>query len=179
MPKRARRPRSQDADSRSRFPFVGDADRRQRQPDTLTLSVRSEPPVKVSFFGGVDLGRVGPPERTDDGASQVAPMLDSFATRLKGPPQRVAVRGYVDLAATLRAGLRLEDGPGSAVALHGDAFPPVEAARTLVCFESDAASLAAADRELLNRTVADWNCAVPVVPKAAATSLDARGAALR
>ena len=105
-------------------------------------------------------------------------MLDLFATELKVLLQRVAVRDYVDLAAILRAGLRLEDGLGAAVVLYGDAFPPVEA-KTLVCFEGDAASPAAADRAFLNRTVAGWNCAVPVVPKTAATSLDARGPAVR
>ena len=168
-----------DADRLLALPFVGDADLLQRQPDALTLSVRSEPPVKVSFFGGIDIGRVGRPERTDDGVLQVASMLDLFATKLKVLLQRVAVRDYVDLAAILRAGLRLEEGLGAAVALYGNAFPPVEAAKTLVCFEGDAASLAAADRELLNRTVAGWNCAVPVVPKIAATSLDARGPAVR
>ena len=120
----------------------------QRQPDTLTISARSEPPVKVSFFGGIDIGRVGHPERTDDGVLQVASMLDLFATKLKVLLQRVAVRDYVDLAAILRTGVCLEDGLGAAVALYGSAFPPVEAVKTLVCFEGDAASLAAADREL-------------------------------
>ena len=167
-----------DADRLLALPFVGDADLLQRQPDTLTLSIRSEPPVKVSFFGGIGIGRVGHPERTDDGVLQVASMLDLFATELKVLLQRVAVRDYVDLAAILRAGLRLEDGLGAAVALYGNAFPPVEA-KTLVCFEGDAASPAAADRAFLNRTVAGWNCAVPVVPKTAATSLDARSPTVR
>ena len=168
-----------DADELLALPFAGGAEVLQRQPDTLTISVQSEPPVKLSFFGGIDIGRVGHPERTDDGVLQVASMLDLFATKLKVLLQRVAVRDYVDLAATLRAGLRLEDGLGAAVALYGNAFPPVEAAKTLVCFEGDAASLAAMDRELLSRTVAEWNCTVPVVPKAAATSLGAQGPAVR
>ena len=167
-----------DADKLLAIPFVGGADVLQRQPDTLTISVRSEPPVKVSFFGGIDIGRVGHPERTDDGVLQVASMLDLFATKLKVLLQRVAVRDYVDLAAILRTGVCLEDGLGAAVALYGNAFPPVEAVKTLVCFEGDAASLAAADRELLNRTAAGWNCAVSDVPKAAATSLDAQGPAV-
>ena len=164
-----------DADKLLAIPFVGDADVLQRQPDTLTISLRSEPPVKVSFFGGIDIGRVGHPERTDDGVLQVASMLDLFATKLKVLLQRVAVRDYVDLAAILRAGLRFEDGLGAAVTLYGNTFPPVEAAKTLVCFEGDAADLAAADCELLNRTGAGWNCTVSVVPKVAANSPDAQG----
>ena len=90
--------------------------------------------MKVSFFGGIDIGRVGHPERTDDGVLQVASMLDLFATKLKVLLQRVAVRDYVDLAAILRAGVCLEDGLGAAVTLYGSAFPPVEAVKTLVCF---------------------------------------------
>ena len=53
----------------------------QREPDTLTVSTRPSgrsQPVKVSFFGGVDTGRVGDPQRTDDGVVLVASLLDLF-----------------------------------------------------------------------------------------------------
>ena len=98
-------------------------------------------------------------------------ILAVCSAKLKVLLRRVAVRDYVDLAAILRAGLRPEDGLGAAAAPYGNAFPPVEAAKTLVRFEGDAASLAAADRAFPSRTVAGWNCAVSVVPKTAAISL--------
>ena len=59
-----------DADKLLAIPFVGDADVLQRQPDTLTLSVRSEPPVKVSLPGALVQARgrewVVLPESTDE-----------------------------------------------------------------------------------------------------------------
>ena len=57
--------------------------------------------------------------------------------------------------------------------MSGAGDPPAREPPSLVCFEGDAASLAAADRAFPNRTVAGWNRAVSVVPKTAATSLAA------
>ena len=88
-------------------PFVRDADVLQRDLATLTVSTprtRSPAPVKVSFFGGLDMGRVGHPERTNDGVARVAAILDLFATKLKVLLERVAARDYVDVAAIPRSG---------------------------------------------------------------------------
>ena len=85
--------------------------------------------MKVSFFGDIDTGRVGDPERTDDGVLRVASLLDLFGTKLKVLLQRVAARDYLDLAAILRAGAPLEDGLGAATTLYGQQFPPTEAVK--------------------------------------------------
>ena len=152
------------------LPFVRDAEVLQREPATLTVSMpqsESSAPVKVSFFGDIDIGRVGHPQRTDDGVVRVAAVLDLFATRLKVLLQRIAVRDYLDIAAILRSGTSLEDGLGAAVALYGTQFPPMEAVKTLAWFESgDARNVDAATRELLSRTAADWRCVVSKIAKA-------------
>ena len=158
-----------DSEHLLRLPFAQRADVLQRQPDTLTLSVATSGPVKLSFFGGIDFGRVGEPEYTADGVAQVASMLDLFATKLKVLLQRVQVRDYQDLAAILRAGFTLRDGLGAAGALFGRAFPPVEAAKALCYFQGDAAKLPAEDRGVLAKAVVDWDCTLAHIPRKSTT----------
>ena len=160
---------SLDAERLLRLPFAANAEVLQRQPDTLTLSVVTSEPVKVSFFGGIDFGRVGEPERVDDGVLQVASTLDLFATKLKVLLQRVQSRDYRDVAAILRTGLALRDGLGAASSLFSRAFPPLEAAKALVYFQGEAASVPAEDRDLLTKAVAEWDCTSSAIPKRAAT----------
>jgi len=160
---------SLDAERLLRLPFAANAEVLQRQPDTLTLSVVTSEPVKVSFFGGIDFGRVGEPERVDDGVLQVASTLDLFATKLKVLLQRVQRRDYRDVAAILRNGLALRDGLGAASSLFGRAFPLLEAAKALVYFQGEAASVPAEDRDLLTKAVAEWDCTSSAIPKRAAT----------
>ena len=75
-----------DIDGLFRIPFLARAEVLQREADTLTVSVMPAGtinPVKVSFSGGIDTGRVGDPEPTDDGVLRVASLLDLFGTKLK------------------------------------------------------------------------------------------------
>ena len=111
----------------------------------------------MSFFGGLDMGRVGHPERTDDDVVWVAAVPDLFATKLKVRLERVAARDYADIAAILRTGASLEDGLGAAVALYGSQFPPMEAVKALAWFEvGDARNVDPATRECLSRAAAGW-----------------------
>ncbi len=164
-----------DFDELFMLPFVRNADVLQREPATLTVSTpraESVAPVKVSFFGNVDIGRVGHPQRTDDDVVWVAGVLDLFATKLKVLLQRIAARDYLDIAAILRSGVSLEDGLGAAVALYGAEFPPMEVVKALAWFEiDDARSVDAATRELLSRAAADWPCTVSTIAKAEARRL--------
>lgn len=154
-----------------RLPLTTRADVLQRAPDTLTVSTLTYTamnPVKVSFFGGIDTGRVGNPERTEDGVLRVASLLDLFGTKLKVLLQRVARRDYLDLAAILRAGVPLKDGLGAARTLYGSQFPPADAVKALAYFnEGDAANVDAATQLLLAREARDWDFAVAEIAKAA------------
>ena len=164
-----------DFDALFALPFVRDAEVLQQEPATLTIStprVEGAAPVKLSFFGDLDMGRVDHPQQTDDGVVWVASMLDLFATKLKVLLQRIAARDYEDIAALLRSGISLEDGLGAAVALYGSRFPPMEAVKTLAWFETDdARNVGAETRELLTRTAADWRCTVSVIAKTEARHL--------
>ena len=151
------------------IPFVRDAEVLQREPATLTVSTTRtgrETPVKVSFFGGLDMGRVGHPERTDDDVVWVTAVPDLFATKLKVRLERVAARDYADIAAILRTGASLEDGLGAAVALYGSQFPPMEAVKALAWSEvGDARNVDPATRECLNRAAAGWDCTISAITR--------------
>lgn len=154
-----------------RLPLMTGVDVLQRAPDTLTVSVFPGAvlnPVKVSFFGGIDTGRVGDPEQTEDGALRVASLLDLFGTKLKVLLQRVASRDYLDLAAILRAGVPLKDGLGAARTLYGSQFPPADAVKALAYFnEGDAANIDDATRLFLTREARDWDFTVGKIAKVA------------
>ncbi len=148
------------------LPFLVDADVLQRAPNTLTASVGGEMPVKLSFFGDIDTGRVDVPQCTDDRVARVASLLDLFATKLKTLLQRVSARDYLDIAAILRAGIPLEDGLGAAAALYGRPFAPMEAVKALAYFgEGDAANVDAENQALLSQAAAAWDCTVSKIVK--------------
>jgi hypothetical protein len=136
------------------FPFLQRSSVIQSQPDTLSVLVSAlESEVKVSFFGSIEIGRVGVPTRTPDGVLEVASLLDLLATKIKVILQRIEAKDYQDIAAILRVGERLDNGLAAARELYGPAFQPNEAIKALTYFEGgDLASLSAIDRELLTRS---------------------------
>ena len=153
--------------------FVAGAEVLQRAADTLTVSTTragAMHPIKISFFGDIDIGRVGTPERTADGVLQVASLLDLLGTKFKVLLQRVAAKDYLDLAAILRSGVPLEDGLGAAAALYENRFPPAEAVKALAYFdEGDAANVDAATQRYLSEQTAEWNFTVTRIARTAET----------
>jgi hypothetical protein len=123
----------------------------QDASDTITAVVpvgRSK--VKVSFFGGLRIGRIGQPDWTDDGVAQIASPIDLLATKLKVLLQRVEAKDYRDVAAILKHGGRLADGLAAARALYGGTFQPTECLKALIYFKGgDLESLPRAARSLL------------------------------
>ena len=161
-----------DFDKLFNLPPFADAETLQRAPDTLTVSTTpgATERVRISFFGGIDIGRVGTPQRTADGVLLVASLLDLFATKLKVLLERVAAKDYLDLAAILRSGLPLDQGLGAAAALYGNRFPPMDAVKALSYFgEGDAANVDAATRRYLSNQAQTWDLTVPRIHKLAAT----------
>ena len=151
-----------------KIPFIANAEVLQREPTALTISANRRDPVKVSFFGDIDFGRVGNPDQTADGVLAVASLLDLFGTKLKVLLQRVAARDYLDLAAILRAGVPLQDGLGAAVALYGNEFPPIDAVKALAYYEDDVASqVDAATRRYLTHQASLWDFGVTPIRKTA------------
>ncbi len=134
------------------LPFLAASRVIQDQTNSFTVlahdSERS--PVKMSFFGGIDFGRVGNPQMTQDGILQVASSDDLMATKLKAMLQRVEAKDYRDVAALIDSGMALDRGLAAARQLFGPSFQPSESLKALVYFEGgDLATLASETKETL------------------------------
>jgi len=91
--------------------------------------------VRLSFFGGLGMGRVGVPDFTEDGVALVASSLDLLGTKFKVIMQRAESKDYSDIAQLLRAGPSLIQELGAARSLYGSAFAPAECLRALTFFD--------------------------------------------
>ena len=137
-----------------RLPFLQRSKVIQNQPDTLSVLVPTpEASVKVSFFGSIQIGRVGVPDRTADGVLEVASLLDLLGTKLKVIQQRIESKDYRDIAAILRSGAKLEEGLSAGALLYSPTFQPSEAVKALTYFEGgDLENLSARDKQTLVRS---------------------------
>lgn len=128
-----------DTDVLAAVPRLGGGTVLQKQEETLTLLVParpgSGPEVKVSFFGGLGMGRAGVPGWTADGVLQVASPRDLLAAKLKVILQRAEKKDYLDIHALLAGGGDLGDGLACARAQFGKAFQPAEALKALGYFQ--------------------------------------------
>lgn len=121
------------------LPFASEALVLQEEPNTLTLSVtlpdHPDHPVKVSFFSGLTMGRIGMPERTEDGVLLAASLPDLLATKLKVMHQRLEKKDYQDIHGLLSVGCSLPDALAGASALFGKAFQPRATLTALTYFK--------------------------------------------
>lgn len=141
------------------LPMLADATVIQDAADSLTVllpvlvSTVTEY-VKLSFFGGIENGRVGEPDATADGIMVVASLVDMMAHKLNVILQRIEAKDYRDIAAMLKHGVALDEGMAGASALFGKAFQPSESLKALVFFEGgDLDTLSADIRSLLVSSV--------------------------
>lgn len=135
------------------LPWFASAVVLQDEPESMT--VLSPGGVKVSFFGGLKVGRVGEPEASEDGLIIAASLEDLLAFKLKLVVQRVEAKDYLDVAAILRSGLPLTRGLAAAEALFAPDLPPMVVLKALTYFEGgDLSSLTADVRETLCAAVA-------------------------
>ena len=103
---------------RQTLPWIAQASVLQDQPDTHTLLTRPGG-VKVSFFGGVHIGCITLPEKTNDEVMSVASLLDLLGTKLKVILKRAEAKDDQDVVALLTSGLKLSTGIAAARALYG------------------------------------------------------------
>ena len=140
---------------RAAFPFMERATVLQDAADTLTVLAPAGrggrgSRVKVSFFGGLEFGRVGAPRLTRDGVLEVASLEDLMAHKLRVILLRPEKKDYEDIAAMIRAGRSVSQGLAAASAMFGRSFQPAAALKALVYFEDgDLAAVSRADRGVL------------------------------
>jgi hypothetical protein len=117
-----------------RMPFLHDAQRLQSAPNTLVSLVDRDGPVKVSFFGGLGLRRVGEPEPAEGDEALVASLLDLAATKVKVVQDRAEAKDYLDVSRLLEEGVALSDALGAARAVYGEVFNPLLSLKALCYF---------------------------------------------
>ncbi len=134
------------------------------QDEKNSLTVVTEPGyVRLSFFGGLEMGRVGVPELTEDGVVLVASSLDLLGTKLKVIMQRAESKDYADIAQLLHGGPSLIQGLGAARSLYGSAFAPAECLRALSFFDDgDLTRVNAETRNVLRTEAAKVSRVFPI-----------------
>jgi hypothetical protein len=144
------------------FAFMRGATTIQEDTNTLVvIAAMPSGPVKVSFFGGLGLGRLNNPLRTEDSILLVASMEDLLATELNAMLDRAESKDYRDIAAMLFAGVSLERALGAFAKMYDK--DPALPLRAMGFFEDgDLPSLSKSDRVIL-RAARDRLADIPVV----------------
>jgi hypothetical protein len=117
----------------------------QSEADTLGVLHRG---VKLSFFGGLSLAVIRPPDLL--GQCPVASLEDLAAGKLAALVNRVELKDYLDVAALLRHGLSLSYILACANTVYRGEFPVAACLKSLAWFDDPAlAKLSPRDRTLL------------------------------
>jgi hypothetical protein len=116
-------------------PYLKDAERVQVAADTLTCRVDRAGPVLVSFFGGLGLGQVAPPELAGDVHLHVASLLDIAGTKAAVVQKRAEVKDYLDIDALLRHGIELPEMLAAGMVVYGRKFNPLITLKALSYFD--------------------------------------------
>jgi hypothetical protein len=142
----------------------------QDEPNTLTVvAEKAREPLKLSFFGGIDFGRVGEPVRID-GLARIASPLDLLGTKLATVTQRIEPRDYVDIAALLAAGLSINEGVAALLALYGNKASGLQSVKTMAWFKGGSLEqvLPPQTREILTRAAVAYDPRTQPAPKRSA-----------
>ncbi|HZS55042.1 MAG TPA: nucleotidyl transferase AbiEii/AbiGii toxin family protein [Bryobacteraceae bacterium] len=131
------------------LPFLRGAELIQSEPNTATFSVHREGEIKVSFFGGLTIGRVMDPERCEDNGVLVASLLDLAAQKMKVILVRAESKDYLDVYNLLKAGITLPKALGAARALYPEFNPAISLKALAYYGEPGLASLSVEVREFL------------------------------
>lgn len=142
-----------------KFPFLINSTPYYEDENSLSLNVPSPKPdegiMKVSFFGGINFGRVATPQWTEDGVMQVASSLDLLGTKLVTLLKRVEVKDYLDIAVLLNSGLDLLTSLAAAKALFPQNYNPLNSLAAMVYFNDNRLSkLSEQTRKFLTEQVA-------------------------
>ncbi len=141
-------PISADLLSRS-LPFLRGAELIQSESNTSTFTIRRDGEIKVSFFGGLTIGRVADPDRCEDNGVFIASLPDLAAQKVKVVLARAEAKDYVDIYALLKAGITLPTALGAAKALYPE-FNPVLSLKALAYYgEPGLAAMPVEIREFL------------------------------
>ena len=133
------------------FIFMRHAETIQEDENTLVVSAPMQSGlVKISFFGGVAIGRINQPLLTTDATLLVASLEDLLATKLKAIMDRAEAKDYRDISVLLSAGVSLETALGAFAKMYGK--DPSLPLRAMGFFkDGDLPSLPKSDQDVLRK----------------------------
>lgn len=108
----------------------------QQSENTLSCDIETgKGSVKISFFGGLSLGQIDPPDRVDSNNIAVASLRDIFGMKCATVPQRNESKDYLDIHALIVKGkIGLSEGIAGARAIYGRQYNPVLTLQALSYF---------------------------------------------
>ncbi len=83
-----------------------------------TFTVHPGREIKISFFGGLTIGRVADPDRCEGNGVFIASLLDLAAQKMKVILARAETKDYLDIDTLLKADITLPRALGAAKALY-------------------------------------------------------------
>ncbi len=136
----------------AQVPLLKNATILQNSPQTLVARVERGGPIKLSFFGGLTIGRVGNFDYTPDKVIKAASLLDLSGTKAAVVTQRAESKDYLDLLALENAGIHLPIAMAAARALYGERYNPMLTLKALSYFgDGDLHALSNADKQKLRQ----------------------------
>lgn len=140
----------------------------QNVSQTISVAVHRQGQIKLSFFGGLTLGRVSEPDETPDGILRVASLMDLAGTKAAVVTQRAESKDYLDLLALFNHGLAPAQVLAAGVAIYGEQYNPLLTLKSLTYFgDGDLYKLTPQQKDQLLRFASLKLEALPVVPRVA------------
>lgn len=119
-----------------RVPFLKGAAITQTEPNTLSVVVDRDGPVKLSFFGMPNIMPIKEPHVASDNGIHVASLLDLAGMKAAVIQQRAEAKDYIDIDAILSDGqVTLPMALTAAVAIYGMPFVALNTLKALTYFE--------------------------------------------
>lgn len=110
----------------------------QEKPNTLTVLVslaNSPDPVKISFFGNLNLGQINSPDLAENDI-YIASLKDLFGMKCATISQRAEKKDYLDIHAIIKhTNFTLQDGLAAAQAIYGSQYNPAITLKSLSYFK--------------------------------------------
>ena len=108
----------------------------QSEPNTLTMLIDRDGPVKISFFGVPRLKKIRRPHVASVNGLQIASLLDLAGTKVAVVQQRAEAKDYIDIDAVLMNGkIDLPMALAAAQLIYGSVFSPQNALKALTYFD--------------------------------------------
>lgn len=138
------------------LPMLAGATVTQVEPETLSVIVDRDGPVKLSFFGVPKLGRVRNPAPAPGIGLAIAHLLDLAGSKVSVIQVRAEPKDYIDVDALMSAGVTLPEMLSAGLALYGPAFSRQSALKALTYFDDP--DLAVLDAGLRRRLLDAVKC---------------------